>query len=231
MALGDGSEVTRGPVAEHLQVEHIFDEDGQYEVTVLVYDEDSVSSQRIQVNVRDVHPQLIEIQKPNGAYALEDVSFAIFAEPGAPRDEITSYDFDFTGNGQLFEYPHQIPAPTKINYQYLEAGDYEVRLIINDPDSSIETSFPFSVRPVTLSDLLNEVDTAVNLAIENSNNGQRPLSNRALASLSPQGQPSINTWVDQAKWSEEQRQSLLDNGLEGEWETLSRLESFIVATH
>ena len=223
---GDGSELTRGPVADHLQVEHIFDEDGQYEVTVLVYDEDSVSSQRIQVNVRDVHPQLIEVQKPNGAYALEDISFAIFAEPGAPRDEITSYDFDFTGNGQLFEYPHQIPAPTKINYQYLEAGDYEVRLIINDPDSSIETSFPFSVRPVTLSDLLNEVNTVVNLAIENSNSGQQPLSNRALASLSPQGQPSISTWVDQANWAEEQRQSLLDNGLEGEWETLSRLESF-----
>lgn len=230
---GDGTPLARGSVADLSLIEHTFTEDGQFEVTLLVHDEDSVSSQRIQVNVRDVHPNLIELQYPDSAYALQDITFAIFAEPGAIDDEITSYDFDFMGLGQFLEYPHQVPAPTQAHYQYLEAGEYEIRLRINDPDSSIESSFPFSVRPVSLSDLLKEIDVAVLTTFERADDGQAQgpglqlLNNRALSALRPQGQPSVSDWVGQALWSEEERLSTLEIQLNGEedWIVQSRMES------
>lgn len=229
---GDGSQHDRGPFAAYALRNHTFAEDGQYEVTVMVYDEDSVSQQRVQVNVRDVNPRLLEVQRPNGAYALEDISFAIFAQPGAPNDEITSYGFDFTESGVISEYPHRDPSPTRVAYQYLEAGDFEVRLIINDPDSSIETSFPFSVRPVTLSDLLREVEVAVQSALDLADAGQgqrpgeNPLNTRAQNALRPEGQPRVSEWVARALWAEEQRAQLMEEEANPEnWIAQSRQES------
>ena len=117
---------------------HVYEADGRFEVTLTVRDEDSPSSQRIQVNIRDVFPEIISVEKPEGVYALQDVTFTINAQPGAPGDPITSYDLDFTESGEYSEFP-----TAEVSYQYLEAGDYEVRLRVRDPDSSTEMTFPF----------------------------------------------------------------------------------------
>ena len=229
---GDQSPAERGAFEDFVQRDHTYAEDGQFEVTTLVYDEDSMSQQRVQVNIRDVNPSLIEVQRPDQAYELEDITFSVFADPGAPGDEITSYEFDFTDSGELFEYPHQVPSPTRITYQYLEAGDYEIRLVINDPDSSIETRFPLSVRPITLSDLLREVEVIVESTLEAADQGEGqvpggpPLTNRALSALRPQGQSSVSELVNRALWAEEQRDLLLAEAAEDEaWVRQSRLES------
>ena len=47
-----------------------------------------------------------------------------------------------------------------MRYQYLEAGRYTVVLLVRDEDSFARTTFPVTVRAVTLSDLLREIDAA-----------------------------------------------------------------------
>ena len=206
---GDQTPSVIGAPAEVALTEHTFADDGRFEVLLTVRDEDSQSSQRIQVNIRDVFPEIVEIQKSEGAYALRDITFEVIAMPGAPSDPITSYDFDFLGDGIYREFPS-----SKVTYQYQEAGTYEVRLRVRDIDSAVETSFPFTVRPVTLSDLLRELDAVVNAAIDAAREGGDQeagvpqLSNRALVALAPQGQPSVSTWVARGLWAESQRASL-----------------------
>lgn len=205
---GDGRELidNSGPFGDHALKAHTFDEHGNFEVTVLVADEDSTSRERILVNIRDVHPQIIDVEKPIDAYALQDLEFRVIARSGAPADELISFDFDFLGDGHLLEFSVEEP----VVYQYLEAGDYQVYLRVRDPDSKSELTFPFSVRPVQITDILLEINSLVDQFVAAVDAGEIIVDPRALASLSPVGQPSIADWMNQAIWAETQRSALMN---------------------
>jgi hypothetical protein len=196
---GDGSESISGAPQDVALSEHTFEHDGQYELTLIARDEDSQSIQRIQVNIRDVFPILNDVLKPNSAYALQDISFEVLAVAGAPADPLTSYDFDFNESGVYSEFPDPV-----VHYQYLEAGDYTVKVRVQDIDSESYLEFPFIVRPVTLSDLLREIQVAVDQALANE-----ALPARARLTLAPQGQHTMSHWVNKALWAEEQRDAVL----------------------
>jgi PKD repeat protein len=197
---GDGSDDTVGAPPEALTPTHIFERDGQYEVRLVVTDEDSARSQVVQVSVRDVPPAFA----PNGVtfapeqpYELQDVTFTVDAEAGAPGDPLISFDFDFLGNGQVQQYPM-----SEVTYQYLEAGDFTVEVKVRDEDSLARLSFPISVRPITLSDLFNEISAAV-ARIEQDGGPER-----ALSALNPAEQRTALEWVEQGLWLEAQRNAV-----------------------
>ncbi len=203
---GDGSPDTTLPVPAGLTPTHTFERDGQYEVRLTVYDEDSSRSQVVQVAVRDVPPAF----GPNGVtftppapYALQDMTFTVDARAGAPADPILSYDFDFLGNGRFEQYP-----TPEVSYQYLEAGRYTVTLLVRDEDSFARTTFPITVRAVTLSDLLREIDAAAS-RLEAAGGPAR-----ALSALNPDGQRDAHAWVAQGLWAEEMRDGIAGADLE-----------------
>ena len=197
---GDG-ETTEGTYAEVGATSHIYDFDGLYEIKLHVYDEDSDTTQATQVNVGDVRPELVAVQFPQDPYALKDLSFEVEALAGAPEDRIISYDWDFLGDGNFESFPNPISV-----YRYLEPGEYEVTLRIVDPDSFTEYTQVITVRPVTLSDLLREIDSWVSLTLED------PETNINIQSvLAPAGQPSTSTWVTRGLWAETRRGEAIDH--------------------
>ena len=75
-------------IGQPMEVLLEFEDDGQYQVTLTAFDEDSHAQQTLVVNVRDVLPIIQSIEVPSSAYALQDLVVQIEAQPGAPADPI-----------------------------------------------------------------------------------------------------------------------------------------------
>lgn len=188
---------------------HTYRSDGQFEATLIVRDEDSERRQIFQVSVRDVPPSFGPDSvsfAPELPYALQDVAFEIDARSGDIGDPLISFDFDFKGDGNYVQFP---ASSSTVVYQYPEASPpgqpYQVELIIRDADSLARLTFPLTVRPVTLVDLLNEISAIVARLVDEGGPA------RALSALNPDGQPSARDWVEQGLWAEAQYEAL-DSG-------------------
>jgi hypothetical protein len=192
---------------------HTYDEDGQYEVRVTLKDEDSQVQKMIQVNVRDVQPEIIGIEVPAVAYALQDLTFVANARTNAPADPIVSYDWDFLGNGRFQEQPN----PETI-YQYLEEGTYQAVLRVRDDDSFTTRNFTVVVRGVSLSDILRDIKLKVNELYQS-----QQISDRAKAAVNPDGQKTILELCDLGLWAEAQRDLIAEGNL---IEHTERMRSF-----
>ena len=153
-----------------------------------------------------MRPEINQVTLPEAPYALQDIQLIVDATEGAPEDRIIAYAWDFLGDGAFQAFPENVA-----DYRYLEAGSYQLTLRVQDPDSMTEAQFAIDVRPITLSDLLREIDVAineqldqvdVNIAIENA--------------LAPNGQLASSEWVNRGLWSEARRDEALngqiDNG-------------------
>lgn len=202
---GDG-EITEGSHADVALTTHSYAEDGLYQVRLTVRDEDSESTTTVRVSVGDVRPTINQVTLPQAPYALQNLKFIVDATAGAPLDQIVSYQWDFLGDGNFEEFPEAI-AP----YRYLEAGDYQITLRVADKDSFTQASFQLSVRDVTLSDLLREVESEITQLLDHPDTTQA-----VKLALAPSGMPPLTQWISRGLWSETQRTSVLSGAVDAE---------------
>lgn len=131
---GDGSPEVQRP-ANQPTVEHVFQDQGQYVVTVAVHDEDSSTECTHEILINDVVPtaRLAVVYPGDRGEADEGQTITLDASasrPGAPTDPIIAYRWDF-GDGTTRE----TQEPT-VQYAWGDQGVYAVRVTVVDDDGS-----------------------------------------------------------------------------------------------
>jgi PKD repeat protein len=150
---GDGSPVETGPAATHAQRNHTYAENGVYNVTLTVTDEDSNHVATTIVTVRDVDAVIQSITVPNPAYEIAGMRFRVNATAGAPNDPITRAEWDFTGDG-VAEIAGPWPANQEVVYEFETEGNYTVSVKLFDKDSNVVSGQAVPVRRITMNELL-----------------------------------------------------------------------------
>ncbi len=106
---------------------HTYLQNGSYLVTLTIRDaDDSESSKQRIVNITDTQPIVAFSMSPNPAEEGEEVNFYDDSEPG--HDQIIDYFWTF-GDGASAHGPDT-------HHTYAQNGVYQVRLRVNDTDSS-----------------------------------------------------------------------------------------------
>jgi PKD repeat protein len=158
---GDGSPVETGPAATHAQRAHTYSENGVYNVTLTVTDEDSNHVATTVVTVRDVDAVIQNIVVPNPAYEIAGMRFRVNATAGAPNDPITRAEWDFTGDG-VAEIAGPWPANQEVVYEFENEGNYTVSVKLFDKDSNVVSGQALPVRRITMDELLTVAQERVN---------------------------------------------------------------------
>lgn len=202
---GDGLS-NSGTFADMAQTEHNYAHDGLYQVRLTIRDEDSETISTARVSVGDVRPEIQTVTLPEGAYELQDLQFIVEATELAAEDRIIAYEWDFLGDGEFEAFPTSIAT-----YRYLEAGSYQLTLRVKDQDSMTEQQFELEVRPVTLADLLREIDDDISELL-----AQIDLSTPIKNALAPTGQVASQEWANRGLWSEARRDEALTGNIDPE---------------
>lgn len=147
---GDG-----GPEADGAQATHTYSADGIYTARITVLDEDGAATASVPIYVTDAAPIVGELILPPDPYAVAPQPFAVIASPGAPSDAIRRYTWDF-GDGSPAVSGADLDAPT---HTYAEAGQYTVTVTVADQDSSVIRSAQLDVRPPSLLEALEQIDS------------------------------------------------------------------------
>ena len=150
---GDGSPVETGPAATHAQRNHVYAENGVYNMTLTVTDEDSNHAATTIVTVRDADPVVQGIVLPNPAYEIAGMRFRVNATAGAPNDPITRAEWDFTGDG-VPERAGAWPAFQEVVYAFETEGNVTVSVRLYDKDSNVVSGQALPVRRITMNELL-----------------------------------------------------------------------------
>jgi PKD repeat protein len=140
---------------EGVQPVHTFAENGTFSVTLTVHDEDSSHSVVVRVEVRDVDPVVEGIDVPDQVYEIARMRFQANAQPGAPGDPITRYEWDFDGDGDP-EYAG--PDASVIEHQFHEAGTYRGVVTVRDGDSLFDFPQVTEVREITMLELIEFIE-------------------------------------------------------------------------
>lgn len=141
-----------GQSAQGANVQHTYADDGVYEVTVTVSDEDGgrVTGAH-EVTVNNIAPLISPLMLPNGVQEGGRVSLsATVSDPGA--DELT-YTWDF-GDGQT----RSGVDLNVLNHTYVDDGTFTINLSVSDGSATSSRSATLSVANVapTLSDLVGD---------------------------------------------------------------------------
>ena len=124
---GDGS-IGYGKV-----VYHGYADDGIYNVSLLVTDDDGAKDEIIKrIEIRNVKPVAIFNYKPSKPREKEKVTFD--ASPSYDADgSIISYEWDFDGDENIDAYGKEA------TFKYKKKGDYIAKLIVKDDDNETDT--------------------------------------------------------------------------------------------
>ncbi len=130
---GDSNELTSG--VDLTGVEHQYNVQGQYTVTLTVTDEDggSVNTSRT-VNVGVAAPTIDTFTAPEGG--VEGAELAFTASASDPVDQVLTYTWDF-GDGSD---PQSGVDLTEVAHTFPDNGSYFVRLTVRDPDDLSATA-------------------------------------------------------------------------------------------
>ena len=132
---GDGSEIVTGADATHT-----YADDGNYDVTLTVTDDDGASiSQMIAVTVDNVAPTIADLAlSPVKEGELTQFT-ATATDPGA---DTLSYTWDF-GDGS------DTVTGNTVNHLYVDDGNFTITLTVADSDGGVTTSnFDLNVQQV-----------------------------------------------------------------------------------
>ncbi len=171
---------------------HTFVENGTYSVTLTVHDEDSSSSVVVRVEVRDVDPIVQGIDVPAQIYEIARMRFQVNAQPGAPGDPITRYEWDFDGDGDA-----EVAGPNEatIDHQFHDAGTYNGIVTVRDGDSLFDQPLLTEVREITMLELVQFIRVRVTEEM------QAAVADGNVADVIPLA--AIDDYFDKAEWGEE----------------------------
>ena len=130
-AFGDGSGGA-GPL-----VDHIYSQDGSYEVVLTVYDAKGISSStRMTVKALNPLPTATFSYSPkssmDGSYIVGASEWVTFnASASTDDEEVTAYEWNF-GDGTYDNGP-------EVRHRYTYAGTYNVALVVTDNDGGEST--------------------------------------------------------------------------------------------
>lgn len=132
---GDGSDPV-GTAPNVREQRHTFQDDGEFEVTLIARDEDSDAQASVSVIVLDVSPAADfavaypdeRLRGDEGVPLMLDGSTSV---PGSVADPIASYRWDF-GDGETAEGPDLVT----VEHAWPDNGSYLVRLTVVDEDGS-----------------------------------------------------------------------------------------------
>ncbi|MCB9538634.1 MAG: PKD domain-containing protein [Myxococcales bacterium] len=184
---GDGTPNTVG--ANQARPEHTFADDGVYNVTLTVRDEDSEHSVVVRVEVRDVDPVIDGIVPPDDAYEIRPMAFRVNATAGAPNDPITQIEWDFDNDGVVDARGADAFAVT---HQFIDAGDYTVVVRVQDGDSEIVDAINIQVREITTGELITFIGERVDAGI--ADQGAPVPARVAMAELGQSGAITNGEW-------------------------------------
>ena len=158
---GDGSEPIEGE-----SVSHIFTDDGEYTITLIVTDSDGASTtSSLDVTVNNIAPTITEIiGNTNVNEGIEVTYSAIASDPG---NDLLIYDWDFgDGKGALGE---------NVTHTFTDNGNYTITLTVTD-DDGVSTTQTLDVTVNNLAPTIDEIIGETNI-----NEGQL-VTYRAIAS-------------------------------------------------
>ncbi|MEE2644640.1 MAG: PKD domain-containing protein [Myxococcota bacterium] len=137
---GDGSEIPPVCNLEEVERRHIFNGDGEFQVTLEVADEDSRSAVTRPVYIDDARPDARFEIRGGVLFEGEEVLLSgAESEAGAPSDPIISYRWDF-GDGTSEVGQRLDPLdPIETRHRWRNDGTYLVSLTVFDSDGSAST--------------------------------------------------------------------------------------------
>jgi PKD repeat protein len=114
-----------------------------YVVTLTVSDPDSSTACTALVTVTDVEPQFDEIVvlNPQSVIEGETIRFEALAQAGSQSDPLTNFAWNF----DVFNGQQEGPAMRTAEWQFMDNGDYDVCVTVQDEDSSIQRCLPLAV--------------------------------------------------------------------------------------
>ena len=171
---------------------HSWPANGNFNVTLTVFDEDSEDQAVVRVEVRDVDPVIESIDAPEDPYEIRPMEFHANATAGAPGDPITRYEWDFNNDGEV-DYEGAGDEFATATYQFIDAGQKTVSVRVRDRDSDSVLAINVNVRPITLGELLTWIGERIEgvLADGRFNLAQKLPLNGAM------------TFVNNGVWAEE----------------------------
>ncbi len=129
-------------------VSYAYEDDGNYEVCLTVYDTDSSSTACKPLVVRDLSPIPAFTFTPSIAFEGDVISFnASASQPGGPADLIPAtggYEWDF-GDQSATEYTDT----PYVSHSYSNYGPYTVTLIVHDEDSTAQITHDININDVS----------------------------------------------------------------------------------
>ncbi|MCB9547572.1 MAG: PKD domain-containing protein [Myxococcales bacterium] len=138
--------------------QHTYVENGVYQLTLRVDDEDSFNEAIVVVEVRDVSPVIDGIDVPQDLVELLPMRLVANVEAGAPGDPITRYEWDVDGDGVADYAGANLSA---IDHVFLAAGNHTVTLTVRDDDSASVFQLPVVVREMSLAEVITWMDGEV----------------------------------------------------------------------
>ena len=179
------------PAGDGAQPVHTFAENGTYSVRLTVHDEDSSDSVVVRVEVRDVDPIVDSVDVPEQIYEIARMPFQANAQPGAPGDPITRYEWDFDGDGE----PEVAgPDAASITYQFHDADTYNGIVTVRDGDSLFDQPLVVAVRQITMLELIEFMRLGANEEL------QAAVANGNIADVLPLA--DLEEYFVKAEWGE-----------------------------
>lgn len=167
---GDGSDPAFGQ-----NVNHVFADNGEYDVTVHVINEDETASDSfsIDVTIKNANPTINSFNAPNSAQTDQNVNMSASAsDPGA--FDVLAFAWNFGDD-----------APTQnganVSHAYNSPGQYVITLTVTDDDGGVD----ITTRQISIQD--PEPDIELNITALNS-----PISGAEGQSLSYNAQVNYN---------------------------------------
>ncbi len=185
---GDGDEDAQGA-----QVAHTYVDNGVFNATLRVRDEDSEDTATVRVEVRDVDPVIQSITSPQDTHEIVAMSFSVSAIAGAPGDPLARIEWDFDGDGHP-EYAGV--GLTSVRHVFRDAGEHTVAVRVFDNDSTSTHAINVAVREITLAELITHIGGVADTAL-----ADQALSLQARLPLN-----GFDAFVDNGLWGERRDQ-------------------------
>ena len=143
-----------GTTAEGKDVTHIFTDNGEYTITLIVTDSDGASTtQTLDVTVNNIAPTITEIIGETNINEGQEVTYsAIASDPG---NDLLIYDWDF-GDGTT-------AIGENVTHTFTDNGNYTITLTVTD-DDGVSTTRTLDVTVNNLAPTIDEIigDTNIN---------------------------------------------------------------------